>query len=205
MMYPVFTPSGCMYCDWVTARSDEPGLLTRFLVRMTDMAEEHIICDFENQCLEWRNVDDTVMGGGSKSTLDVDDSGLAVFAGRLSSDRKGGFASVRTVFEAQDFSGYDSFRVRLKGDGRRYDFRVRNSADADGLVYGCGFDTEAGDWQEVDLPFSELHPLAGGREDEDVGDAPFDSSSVIQICFLVAEQQKGNFNLQIDWIKAVKA
>ncbi|MBN1927993.1 MAG: CIA30 family protein [Chlorobiaceae bacterium] len=169
------------------------------------MVAEHIICDFENRCLEWRNVDDTVMGGSSKSSLLVDDSGLATFAGRLSLDRNGGFASVRTVFETQDYSGYDRFRIRLKGDGRRYDFRVRNNADADGLVYGCAFETVSGEWSEVDLPFSGLLPLAGGREEPQSGDRPFDSSNVIQICFLVAEQQKGNFNLQIDWIKAVRA
>jgi hypothetical protein len=169
------------------------------------MAKEHIICDFENQCLEWRNVDDTVMGGGSTSSLDVDDSGVALFSGRLSLDRKGGFASVRTVFDTQDYSGFDRFRVRLKGDGRRYDFRVRNSADADGLVYGCGFETTPGEWQEVDIAFSDLLPLAGGREEEEHEKQPFDSSNVIQICFLVAEQQKGNFSLQIDWIKALKA
>ncbi len=168
------------------------------------MTEECIICDFENQCLEWRNVDDTVMGGGSKSSLLVDDSGQATFAGRLSLDRKGGFASVRTAPEMQNFSGYDRFRIRLKGDGRRYDFRVRNNTDAHGLVYGCGFDTVPGVWSEVDLPFSEFHPLAG-RGDEGQDGTPFDSSNVIQICFLVAGQQKGNFNLQIDWIKVVTA
>jgi len=168
------------------------------------MAEECIICDFDSQCLEWRNVDDTVMGGGSKSTLDVADSGQAVFAGRLSSDRKGGFASVRSIFDSQDFSGYDRFRIRLKGDGRRYGFRVRNSAEADGVVYGCGFDTVAGEWAEVDMRFSDLLPLAGGNEESE-DDPPFDPSNVIQICFMVADKQKGNFNLQVDWIKAIRA
>lgn len=168
------------------------------------MAEECIICDFDNQCLEWRNVDDTVMGGGSKSSLDVDDSGQAVFAGRLVSDRKGGFASVRSIFDAQDFSEFDRFRIRLKGDGLRYGFRVRNNADADGVVYGCGFDTVAGEWVEVDVLFSDLLLLAGGNE-ESKDDLLFDPSNVIQICFMVADKQKGNFNLQVDWIKAIRA
>lgn len=167
------------------------------------MTEEHIICDFLNSCPDWRNVDDIVMGGMSKSTMLVDDTGRATFSGILSSDRNGGFASVRTVPDAHDFSDFDRFRLRLKGDGRRYDFRVRNTNDQEGLVYGCGFETVSGEWLELELPFSEFLPLVRGRSVPDA--APLDPSDVGQICFLVAGQQKGAFALQIEWIKAVRA
>jgi len=168
------------------------------------MSEELIICDFQNSCLEWRNVDDIVMGGMSKSSMQIDeDAGHATFSGILSLDRNGGFASVRTVPLENDFKDYDSFRIRMKGDGRRYNFRVRNDGSHEGVVYGCGFDTVSGEWTEVELRFSEFLPLIMGKVVPD--QAPMNPSGVNQICFLVAEQQKGAFSLQIDWIKAVRA
>lgn len=170
---------------------------------MSSMAEERVICDFSISCLEWRNVDDIVMGGMSKSTMQIDEAGLATFSGMLLPDRKGGFASVRAAPTAGDFSAFDRFTVRLKGDGRSYDFRVRNNNDSEGLVYGCSFSTVPGEWMEVELPFSEFMPMKRGGRVPDA--APFDPSEVGQICFLVAGQQKGAFNLQIDWIRAVRA
>ncbi|NTU54494.1 MAG: CIA30 family protein [Chlorobiaceae bacterium] len=167
------------------------------------MADELVICDFSTSCLEWRNLDDIVMGGMSKSTMQIDEVGMATFSGILSSDRKGGFASVRAVPSACDFSAFDRFAVKLKGDGRCYDFRVRNHHDSDGLVYGCSFVTVPGEWMEVELPFSGFLPMKRGGRVPDA--APFNPSMVGQICFLVAGLQKGAFNLQIDRIRAVRA
>ena len=46
--------------------------------------------------LEWRIVNDGVMGGLSKGNISFTDGGTMVFKGNLSLENNGGFSSVRT-------------------------------------------------------------------------------------------------------------
>ena len=164
------------------------------------MVIERDVCDFRQGCLNWRNVDDVVMGGLSRSNMEVDEAGRACFTGVVSLERNGGFASVRSVPEVHDFRDCDRFRLRVMGDGRKYSFRVRNDERFDGVVYSSGFDTVAGEWMEIDLPFSGFRPLFRG--DVVHGAPPMDPGNVAQIGLLISSKQEGAFRLQIDWIKA---
>lgn len=166
------------------------------------MSDVSIICDFRERCLEWRNVDDVVMGGVSHSALQSDSGKSAIFSGVLSLDRNGGFASVRTTLDRHDFSAFDRFRIRVLGDGKRYSFRVRNDARFDGVVYACDFSTVEGQWMEIDLPFSAFRPLFRGAIVS--GAPPIDPGNIVQIGFLISSKQEGPFSLQIDWIGVVK-
>jgi len=166
------------------------------------MDEERAICDFRTSCPEWRNVDDVVMGGVSRSSLSIRKDGHAEFSGVVSLERNGGFASVRTALGLQDFASFDRFRIRVKGDGRRYSFRVRNDDRFDGVVYASDFDTTAGAWREIDLPFLSFRPLFRGVAVP--GAPPMDPGKVAQVGFLISLKQDGPFSLQVDWIKAVR-
>jgi NADH dehydrogenase [ubiquinone] 1 alpha subcomplex assembly factor 1 len=164
------------------------------------MEAEGNVCDFSSTCLTWRNVDDVVMGGVSRSAMQLDGGGSATFSGILSLERNGGFASVRTSLDIRDFSLFSRFRIRVKGDGRRYSFRVRNDDRFDGVVYASDFETAAGQWEEIDLPFSSFRPLFRGLVVP--GAAPMDPGNVAQIGFLIAAKQDGPFRLQVGWIRA---
>ncbi len=164
------------------------------------MDTERDICDFTTTIPGWRNVDDVVMGGVSRSSLRIREDGHAEFSGVLSLERNGGFASVRRTIEQRDYSSFDRFRIRVKGDGRRYSFRVRNDDRFDGVVYAGDFDTTAGEWQEIDLPFASFRPLFRGLVVP--GAPPMDPGNVSQIGFLVASKQAGAFCLEIEWIRA---
>ncbi|MEB3225954.1 MAG: CIA30 family protein [Synechococcus sp.] len=108
----------------------------------------------------WGAVDDVVMGGVSQSQLRLTPTG-ALFAGFVSTDNNGGFASVRTktLTNPWDLSKYSGFRLRVKGDGQRYKFIARCENRWDGIGYSYSFDTKAHEWLTIDIPFTELVPV----------------------------------------------
>jgi hypothetical protein len=121
---------------------------------------EKILFDFRTQIdltQTWGAVDDVVMGGVSESGIIKSIEG-ALFTGNVSTDQSGGFVSVRTrnFPEPLDLSMYQGLELRLKGDGNRYKFFVRTSLGWDTLAYAYAFDTIAGEWITVRVPFLEM-------------------------------------------------
>lgn len=162
-----------------------------------------LVCDFKTTCLNWLNVDDVVMGGVSDSAMQLTQDGTAVFAGNLSLENSGGFASVRTVLERRNYADFAGFRIRVKGDGRRYSFRARNDDRFDGVVYKFDFETVPDERMEIGLPFAGFIPSFRGRTLADV--PPLDSSNIVQIGLLISNKQAGAFRLEIAWIEAYRA
>jgi hypothetical protein len=109
-------------------------------------------------------LNDGVMGGVSQSTMQSGE-GCAIFAGVVSTDNSGGFASVRTrnFDPAIDVSDYSGIKLRLKGDGNRYKFFLRDSDGWDTIAYAFSFDTRAGEWISVQIPFAQLIPVARAK------------------------------------------
>ncbi|HHE07899.1 MAG TPA: CIA30 family protein [Chlorobaculum parvum] len=162
-----------------------------------------LICDFKTTCLKWMNVDDVVMGGVSDSAMQLTSDGTAVFAGNLSLKNSGGFASVRTVLERRNYADFAGFRLGLKGDGKRYSFRVRNDDRFDGVVYKFDFDTIPGEWIEIELPFAGFIPSLRGRTLADA--PPLDSGNIVQIGLLISSRQEGKFRLEVERIEMYRA
>jgi hypothetical protein len=102
-------------------------------------------------------VDDVVMGGVSESGIVKTIEG-ALFTGNVSTDQSGGFVSVRTrnFPEPLDLSAYQGLELRLKGDGNRYKFFLRSTLGWDTVAYAYAFDTVAGDWITVRVPFAQM-------------------------------------------------
>lgn len=165
------------------------------------VAQQKTITDFKHPpLLRWTSVNDVVMGGVSDSLMQVSGGEKGVFAGHLSLENEGGFASVRAPLPENDFTGYDGIELRVKGDGKRYSFRVRTDMMFDGLVYRQEFDTAAGEWMDVLLPFSDFKPSFRGCI---VSDAPpLDLSRIFQVGFLISEKQEGSFRLEVEIIAA---
>lgn len=163
--------------------------------------QERLICDFSKpKCLDWYSVDDGVMGGVSQSRFTRAEEGIGHFHGELSDLHGGGFASVRTFLDDRDFSGLEGIRLRVKGDGRRYSFRIRNDDRFDGIVYKSDFTTLDGEWMAVELPFSGFKAAFRGRTLEDA--MPLDLRQIVQIGILVSKKQLGPFSLFISSIAA---
>ena len=147
---------------------------------------------------EWYIVNDGVMGGRSSSRLRAGENGVAVFAGNLSLENNGGFASVRTAVPEGALTGASRVLLRVRGDGKRYQLRLRPGRRMDGVAFGAGFETTAGEWTTVAVPLEAFQATYRGYRPRGVG--PLDPSRIGQIGIMLSDKQEGPFRLEIDWI-----
>jgi hypothetical protein len=150
----------------------------------------------------WAIINDGVMGGRSESTLEILPDSTGRFSGHVSLENNGGFASARTQPRDFDLDGYDGLQIRVQGDGRRYQFRIRTDARFDGIAYKQEFTASPEDWQVIDLPFEEFRASFRGRPVPPAD--PLDPAQIRQLGFLIADKKEGSFALQIDWIRAYR-
>jgi monofunctional biosynthetic peptidoglycan transglycosylase len=162
-----------------------------------------IIFDFRRPAegQHWYSINDSVMGGLSTSGLQVED-GRAVFAGFVSLENNGGFASVRTAAGAYDLGAYSGISLRVRGDGKTYKLNLRLDADFDGINYRAVFPTTPDQWLTVRLPFSAFHPHFRGQQLTAV--APLDPHHIVTFGLLIGDRQAGPFRLEIEWIGGYK-
>lgn len=143
----------------------------------------------------WHVENDDVMGGRSQSRLSLDDAGNAVFAGTISLENDGGFASIQCDYPELDVSAYRTIRLGLKGDGRRYQIRL-DAGRRDRHSYAADFPT-SGDWQEIVLPFADFFAIRHG----DRLDLPnYPGQTLARVQLLAGDGRAAPFRLEIDRI-----
>ncbi len=148
----------------------------------------------------WNPINDGVMGGISQSQLRYDPAGHAVFAGQVSFENNGGFASVRcqpTDIGRRDVTAY---LLDVCGDGKRYKLNLRTDNSFDGINYQAQFHPPAGIWATCRLASADFVPSWRGRPVPNA--PPLDSVRVRQIGLMIADRQEGPFALAIRSIAA---
>ena len=164
------------------------------------MQEPRDLYDFSHQETSgvWMIVNDGVMGGISESSLSLDQQGFLVFEGSVSLDYGGGFASVRSILNRLDAEPYDGILIRFKGDGKRYQLRLRQGDRMDGVAYSRHFETKTGEWEEEFLPFHSFQASYRGRQ---LPDYPkLDPTRISQLGLMISDKQEGNFRLEVQRI-----
>ncbi len=160
---------------------------------------EVIMEDFDSKnLLNWKIVNDSVMGGRSDATLKLKNNLYGVFNGYLSLQNNGGFSSIRAYYPP-DLTNVKSITIRIKGDGRQYSFRVRGNT-SNWASYTHTFNTVKNKWIEKELMIKDFYPLYRGYY---LNDMPLLSEMVIkEIGIMLSDKQTGPFELEIDWIRA---
>ena len=151
--------------------------------------------------LEWYVINDDVMGGVSRSTIETTDQGTGLFSGTISLENNGGFASIRAAVQENCLAGQQGLEIRVRGDGRSYELRLRLGSRFDGIAYRAAFETRAGEWTTARVLFEEFKSTYRGRF---VHDAPsLAAENIQQIGFLLADKNPGEFSLEIDFVRAI--
>jgi len=151
-----------------------------------------------NENLNWQIVNDGVMGGLSYGRLELTGDSEAVFSGNLSLDNNGGFSSIRAYYPP-NLTDLNSIMIRVKGDGRKYSFRVRTN-DSSWASYSHSFETIEDEWVEHSLSLNSFYPSYRGYN---LRNMPNLSDLVIkEIGFMISDKNPGKFKLEIDWVKA---
>lgn len=145
----------------------------------------------------WANVDDDVMGGVSASGFQPTEYGTGLFAGTLSLENNGGFASLQARFRPVDFSRWLGLDLEVCGDGRQYSFYLVDIHNRR-INHYFDFETEPGVWQMKRLDFETLDPRFFG----DPVQAPaLDTTQVVGMAFIL-QGQPGEFALEVAGISA---
>ena len=92
--------------------------------------------------------------------------------------------------------------MRIQGDGKDYQLRVRTDNRLDGISYRYRFATQPETWMNIRVPFSEFVPVFRGRIQSNV--SPISPEQIQQVGFLISDKHAGKFRIEIDWIKAYK-
>ena len=137
----------------------------------------------DDGAIVWGSLDDVVMGGASRSSWavarDAGGSAFGRFSGSVTTANNGGFAGARTrtLAPPRDVSRSVGVALRVRGDGQRYKFIVRDDVDWNGVAWTVSFDTAAdGTFKDVRLPFASFVPTKFAKTVR--GGAPLDTSAI---------------------------
>ncbi|WP_298338463.1 CIA30 family protein [uncultured Algibacter sp.] len=168
-------------------------LFSFYLITQTPMT----LFDFNSKSdiSNWRTVDDVVMGGRSNGNFKINDAGYGLFYGEVSLENNGGFSMVQYHFETKKVNTFSKVCIRLKGDGKSYQFRVKTNT-SDNHSYVTPFNT-SGDWETIEIPFKTLSPAFRGRK---LNIPNYDGSQMEMLAFLIGNKKAESFSLEIDSI-----
>ncbi len=170
--------------------------ITLFLLLMNTL----LLFDFEpGGSLEgWVVVNDGVMGGRSRGSLSLSNEGHGIFSGEISLENYGGFSSIRYRGDRLTVGGSKKVVMRIKGDGRRYQFRIRENRD-DSYTFISYFET-SGNWEIIEIPLESFYPVFRGRR----LDLPnYKANHLEEFGFLIGNKRPESFRLEIDYIRLV--
>ena len=94
----------------------------------------------------WAAIDDRVMGGVSRSSLQHGPAGHAVFKGTVSLERNGGFASVRSSPGDRGQVGAEACLIEVRGDNKQFKLSLLTDDGFDSLNYQASFAPAGTDW-----------------------------------------------------------
>lgn len=162
------------------------------------VSESSIIVDFnltnENKASlgNWQIVGDSVMGGRSTGDFIITDQGNGVFQGEVSLENNGGFSLLRYKFQEIKVMPLRKVVLRLKGDGKSYQFRIKTNS-SDRHAYVSSFPT-SGKWETIELSMPTLKAKYRGR---DLDIPNFNNNYLSEIGFLIGNKKAEKFQLKI--------
>jgi hypothetical protein len=185
---------GLVACVASTAHSaDEPGTLQGLSITEFDA----------NDRLNWKVVNDGVMGGLSEGQITLTSAGTMRFTGVLSLENNGGFSSLRSGDVNLDLSKNLGLVLRVKGDGRTYQARLATDARYRGMEvsFSAEFATTKGEWIEVKVPFTTFK---GSFRGTDLPDERLVPAKIRRLSILLGDKKQGPFEIEIDSIRTYR-
>jgi hypothetical protein len=167
----------------------------------SDLEGEFMLTDFTSisSDLGWYVVNDNVMGGRSEGDFKQEKGELS-FTGRTNTSG-GGFSSIRTKPLQLNLSSNAGIQLNVRGDGRRYTWRLATAARWRGrqVSYWADFETKSGAWSIVNIPFSRFIPKVRGYQ---LAGPALDPGQITGMGLMIYDNQDGPFELHLDSVRA---
>lgn len=172
-------------------------ILFSIIIGMCFMSS-NVIFDFSTQSnsKSWVIVNDGVMGGLSSGSFGLTSNGHGLFKGSISLENYGGFSMVRHNFKRKSIKGFAKIILKIKGDGKRYQFRIKSNS-SEYYSYVTYFITN-GNWQEIEIALMDMYPTFRGRK---LNKPNFSDNYIEEIAFLIGNKKEEDFQLFIDKIE----
>jgi len=169
-------------------------------IAMAILVQSQLIFDFNytSPVNDWTVVDDVVMGGRSTGQFKIDSEGHGVYSGNVSLENNGGFSSLRYQFEKIRTHENSKIVIRLKGDGKQYQFRVKSNRNTY-YSYTTTFKT-SGDWENIIIDLKDMYPSFRGRT---LNMPHFNENSIEELVFLIGNKKNESFELVLDRIDII--
>lgn len=164
---------------------------------ITSESAKEILYNFQEQGKgKWRVQDDVVMGGQSDSKLKITADNYAHFSGTVSLENDGGFCSIHQTTEKNPYTiseKSEAFELLVKGDGKKYNFRVRTPKGRHS--YGYTFSTNTDDtWETISIPFNAMKAEFHG---EPVDVPNYAGENIVEMQLLIGNQKEETFEIMI--------
>ena len=171
-----------------------------FNFNQNSLMSQNFIYDFDNQSniFNWIIVNDNVMGGLSSCKIRTDEKGNVVFEGLISTANNGGFSSIRLNLNRIDVSANSYFKIKLKGDNKKYQLRIKKNI-SDYHSYVKPFQTSS-KWETIKIFLKDMYPTFRGRK---LNMKNFNNDYFQQITLLIGNKKNEKFKLLIDSIELV--
>lgn len=158
------------------------------------------IADFKNQqdISNWFVVNDGVMGGYSNGSISLSDDGYGLYQGYVTTRNNGGFSSIRYRFKPKKISKYTHVSLRVRGDGKIYQFRIKNQSNAR-YSYIQYFETTK-EWETITIPLNSFYASFRGYK---LNVSNYSGQEIGEIAILIGNKKNEDFALEIEriWLK----
>ena len=170
-------------------------LILILLIAITMQTDTIFKFEKTSDITNWTVVNDAVMGGKSSGAFTLNETGHGVYTGHVSLENNGGFSSLRYRFNDISTEGFSKVILKIKGDGKNYQFRVKSKL-SDKHSYIAFFSTSK-TWEVIEISLADMYPAFRGRK----LDIPnFDANSIEEVAFLIGNKTAEDFKLEIDSI-----
>lgn len=146
----------------------------------------------------WYVLNDGVMGGLSTSRVSYTKSAL-VLKGTVSLENNGGFASVKSPFEATNLADYQTVTVRYRSSGQTIALTFETSERWYDPTYKAMLPISE-DWTTASFELKDFKQYKIGRA-SGATMSMGNQEDVIRMGFMTADKKAGDFMLEVDFLE----
>lgn len=168
------------------------------LLLMTTLASSMRIDFGEKSTNNWYVLNDGVMGGLSTGKAAFTKSAL-VLKGTVSLENNGGFASVKSPFEATNLADYKTVTVRYRSAGQTMALTFETSERWYDPTYKAMLPTSK-DWSTATFELKDFQQYKIGRA-SGATMSNQNQEDVIRMGFMTADKKAGDFMLEVDFLE----
>ena len=165
---------------------------------------ELMLTDFTSSSsdLGWYVVNDNVMGGRSEGDFEQHQGRAEIHWPHEHERWRFQLDPHKTL--QLDLSNHAGIRLHVKGDGRRYTWRLATAARWRGrqISYWADFETRNGTWSTVNIPFSSFIPKYRGYQ---LDGPALDPGQITGMGLMIYDNQDGPFELHLASVLAYSA